>query len=542
MTFVTPLARIPAAALAHVRAVESGPGGAYILVTVLLLLCCYSTLIHPEFISPLRHIPKAKYWLPQKLYYQLVLRRTPAEALSQLARETPNNGLLALREPTGVLLLVTKPSVLGELLVARAADFEKPTALQGFFKQLTLDGLLTVNGEKHKSLKKRSLSHFNFRAVKNLYPLMWRHALQFAGAVEANFQKIENHQNGTCSGTVELTHLTTVMTINVIGTTVFGRAFEAPDDGSFSQLGKLLQYFLQPSASTSVYLALTFFSPPWVSKYLTFPLYRAAAGTSAAMERLCLQIIQKKRLTLKADSQDADLTSLMIQSGHFTDYEIASQLLTYTIAGQETTAATMNWICYLLALDPARQRLLREEVSAATELLVDSGIEENIGKTLEGLPFLNGVINEALRLYPTVPLSQRVAVRDTSLAGSHVPKGTSIYLSPWLIQRSEDVWGQEANEFRPERWIRTEDGESRVDPSGGMSSNMDFLTFLHGPRNCIGQNFAKAELRCLTTALTKHFEWALDQPRASVPVSGLVTINPEGGLSLRVTTVEGTCK
>lgn len=290
-----------------------------------------------------------------------MLRRTPAEALSQLARETPNNGLLALREPTGVLLLVTKPSVLGELLVARAADFEKPTALQGFFKQLTLDGLLTVNGEKHKSLKKRSLSHFNFRAVKNLYPLMWRHALQFAGAVEANFQKIENHQNGTCSGTVELTHLTTVMTINVIGTTVrapvcgdpdfddpaipscsegtdilrqvFGRAFEASDDGSFSQLGKLLQYFLQPSASTSVYLALTFFSPPWVSKYLTFPLYRAAAGTSAAMERLCLQIIQKKRLTLKADSQDADLTSLMIQSGHFTDYEIASQLLTYTIAG-----------------------------------------------------------------------------------------------------------------------------------------------------------------------------------------------------------------
>lgn len=117
-------------------------------------------------------------------------------------------------------MLVTKPSVLAEALISRASDFEKPKALQGYLKQLTLDGLLVVSGEQHKSLKKRSLSHFNFRAVKNLYPLMWRHALHFANAVEADFQGTKEQHNSTCRGIVELADLTTEITVNVIGTTV----------------------------------------------------------------------------------------------------------------------------------------------------------------------------------------------------------------------------------------------------------------------------------------------------------------------------------
>lgn len=157
----------------------------------------------------------------------------------------------------------------------------------------------------------------------------------------------------------------------------------------------------------------------------------------------------------------------------------------------------------------------------------------DIGSTLEGLPFLNAVINETLRLYPTVPLTQRIAVRDTSLAGFHVPTGTFIYISPWLIHRSHDIWGPTADQFCPERWLRIdENGEQKLDASGGMQSNLEFSTFLHGPRNCIGQGFAKAELRCLTAALAISFEWSLDIPGGEIPMRGLVTINPQRGLPL----------
>lgn len=205
---------------------------------------------------------------------------------------------------------------------------------------------------------------------------------------------------------------------------------------------------------------------------------------------------------------------------------------------QETTAATLNWIYYLLADDPYRLSILRDEVNSARELSDSPEADADIGSTLEELPFLNAVINETLRLYPTVPLTQRVAIKDTSLAGFYIPSGTSVYISPWLIQRSHEVWGPEADQFRPERWIRVEDGKKRFDPSGGMKSHLEFLTFLHGPRNCIGQSFAKAELRCLTARLVTHFEWTLDSAVTDIAMRGLVTINPQRGMPLYMTALD----
>ncbi|CAK3821081.1 P450 monooxygenase [Lecanosticta acicola] len=502
-----------------------------LLAVLCLAFSLYSILLHPEFINPLRH-----RWLSRNLYNQLVLQKTPAELLSHIATETPNDGLLALREPSSLTLLITRPSILTELLVSRASDFQRSTALQGFFKILTLDGLFTVSGDQHKSLKKRSLPHFSFRAIKNLYPLMWRQASHFASAVEANFNNIVPENDGTLTGTVELSDLTNESTFKVIGTTVFGRAHETSSDRAFDHLRSLLEFFLKPTASTTVYVALTFYSPSWVSKYVTYPLYQQAVRTSAALEKLCLQLVEEKRKQLRTDPESADLASHMIQSGHFTDYEIASQLLTYLVAGQETTAGAINWIYYLLARDARRQSLLRSEIRDALGGFSDVDSQNDLASILEGLPYLNGVINETLRLYPNVPVTQRVAVRDTTLAGFHIPAGTTVYLSPWLIQRSKEVWGPEADQFQPERWIRNEDGQQKLDPSGGMKSNVDYLPFLHGPRNCIGQNFARAELRCLTAALAMRFEWTLETD-GDIPLSGVITINPEGGLRLRLKTL-----
>lgn len=157
---------------------------------------------------------------------------------------------------------------------------------------------------------------------------------------------------------------------------------------------------------------------------------------------------------------------------------------------------------------------------------------------MEELPFLNGIINETLRLFPTVPLTQRVAIRDTTLGGYRVPAGTNIYFSPWLIHRSKEIWGPEADQFVPERWIKVENGVQKKDPSGGMRSNLDFTTFLHGPRSCIGQSFAKAELRCLTAALVSQYEWILCVEGTYIPMRGLVTLNPARGLPLRLTPLE----
>jgi cytochrome P450 len=106
--------------------------------------------------------------------------------------------------------------------------------------------------------------------------------------------------------------------------------------------------------------------------------------------------------------------------------------------------------------------------------------DDEIANIMERLPYLNAIINETLRLYPTVP-----------------------------------VTGKPNN-------------------MGGAASNYDYLTFLHGPRSCIGQGFAKAELRCMVAAMVRKFEWDLDMDQKDVIPGGAITIKPMKGLHVKL--------
>lgn len=154
----------------------------------------------------------------------------------------------------------------------------------------------------------------------------------------------------------------------------------------------------------------------------------------------------------------------------------------------------------------------------------------DLSSLMEGLTYLNGVMHETLRLFPTAPVLLRIAEVDTHLLGSPVPQGTSIVIPPWLVNRSPELWGDDADEFRPHRWI---DANGRLKTTTG-GDKIDILTFLHGPRGCIGENFSKAELRCLIVAMISRFEWKLDMPEEDVVPAGAVTIRPANGLHVKL--------
>ena len=109
------------------------------------------------------------------------------------------------------------------------------------------------------------------------------------------------------------------------------------------------------------------------------------------------------------------------------------------------------------------------------------------------MPYLNAVCREVLRLFPPVAVTMRVAVKDTTICGQLIPKNTTVMLSPWAVNARTALWGDDAGEFRPERWLSGKDSDR-------SNTNYDFLTFLHGPRSCIGQSFAMGELACLVAA------------------------------------------
>lgn len=148
--------------------------------------------------------------------------------------------------------------------------------------------------------------------------------------------------------------------------------------------------------------------------------------------------------------------------------------------------------------------------------------EDITAASLDELPYLTAVTNEQLRFVPSVPNTARVAVRDTQILGQAVPAGTHVVVSPWAINRSHQIWGPDAEEFRPERWLE----------GGGPKSPLNLITFLHGPRSCIGQAFSRAELKCLVAAMVTGFEMKMANPEEIIEPAGLATIKPKNGLRL----------
>lgn len=200
----------------------------------------------------------------------------------------------------------------------------------------------------------------------------------------------------------------------------------------------------------------------------------------------------------------------------------------------ETTSSALTFATYLLAKHPEMQAKLREEINAALPANALEEAPEDLSGILRPLPLLNGIMQESLRLFPTVPVTMREAIRDSRIGDHFIPKGTEIVVSIWMINRSPEFWGPDATEFRPERWIT----DGKPNTNGGADSNYDFLTFLHGPRSCIGQEFARAELRCLLAAMVTTFSWDLKIDESKFVPRGVITMKPQQGMHLKLTPLE----
>jgi cytochrome P450 len=198
----------------------------------------------------------------------------------------------------------------------------------------------------------------------------------------------------------------------------------------------------------------------------------------------------------------------------------------------ETTSSALTWATHLLSTHPEIQTRLRTEIHENIpdpKALSDPSFD--IATLLESFSYLNAVCNEVLRLFPTIPVSARVATRDTTVCGHFVSKGTQIQVVPWAINRDPALWGPDSEKFVPERWI---DESGRTTMNGGADSNYSFLTFLHGPRSCIGERFARAEMRALLAAFVGGFKMQMANPEEKVRPGGTITSKPMDGMRLKL--------
>ncbi|KAI9222078.1 cytochrome P450 [Blastocladiella britannica] len=224
----------------------------------------------------------------------------------------------------------------------------------------------------------------------------------------------------------------------------------------------------------------------------------------------------------------------------YTDRELRDIVVNFVIAGRDTTAQALSWTLYEIARRPTVAATIRAEMAAHHSHLAtpppsthgddDRGEEdraEHFAALSHRLVYTRAVLLESLRLHPPVPLEVKQAVNDDVLPdGTRVHAGDRIVWPLWAMARLEGVWGSDAGEFCPERWIR--DGKC-IAPSPSV-----WPVFNAGPRACLGQQMAMLEaVACITTLLGRYDMELVDPNGVQYRIA--LTLPMERGLRMRVT-------
>lgn len=327
-------------------------------------------------------------------------------------------------------------------------------------------------------------------------------------------------------------------TLDIIGVAGMDHDFGSLYDSN-NELTKHYRRLLEepPLAMRIIFVLGVLFGSVGVVESLPLKRNREIRESSLYIRDVARQMIRKKEAKMKSQASaetGTDIVSVALESGAFTEEELVDQMMTFLAAGHETTSTALQWSVYALCKHPDVQTRLREEVRTHLPPISPEHPEPLSAATLDSLPYLNAFCNEVFRFHPSVPGTVRDAAKDTTLLGYPIPKGTRILVSPEVINHSKELWGPDADQFNVERWL----GPGRAN-TGGASSNYSFLTFLHGPRSCIGQGFAKAELACLVAAIVGRFQMELKDADAKLEVRRSATVAPKDGVLARFTPLEG---
>lgn len=202
-----------------------------------------------------------------------------------------------------------------------------------------------------------------------------------------------------------------------------------------------------------------------------------------------------------------------------TTSEIRDNLLTFIVAGHETTALTLAWSFYLCAFDPVIQKRAHAQARAVL------GDRAATADDLQALPYIRQIIDEALRLYPPGGILSRTAQKADTLGDVEIQEEDMVMIPIYALGRHHALW-QDPDAFNPDRFANRK-----------WIPRYGYLPFGDGPRICIGASFAIQEAVIILATLLSRFRFKPVQGRAPKPVM-ILTLRPEGGVWLTAEPVE----
>ncbi|KYH23983.1 cytochrome P450 119 [Halalkalicoccus paucihalophilus] len=400
--------------------------------------------------------------------------------------------------------LLFHPSYFDQVLVEDFERYGKGTIQEEIFEPITgSNSLLLSSGDQWHERREM------------MQPAFQRE--QVATYVDTMASYTEDHiQSWTAKQTVAIDKEMTQLSLAILGQTLFGEDIRNRD-GPIREAGEAI-------ADKTDGSSINFYLPDW----LPTPTNRQFDSAIEAFDRELEQLIREREEALQESSASTvgdDLLTKFVQirqreGGEVMDIAtIRDNLKGLVLGGRDTAALALTYTLYLLAQHPAvADQVYRE----CQEVLGD---EQPDIEALADLEYTDAVINESLRLYPPVYGLFREPREPTEIEGYNISTNATVVLPVFAVQRDER-WYEDPDTFDPERWRGTSDIKAE-------NPNFAYCPFGGGPNVCIGETFAKAELKTALAAILR--EWELRPVTEEFERAIAITAQPREELLVEVT-------
>lgn len=389
------------------------------------------------------------------------------------------------------------PDHIEQVLATNSRNFIKPLSFRTpFFQRLVGNGLLTSEGEFWR--RQRRLAQPAF------------HRERIAAYAQVMVKDTEEMLATWRDGEIRDTHRDMMrLTMEIVTHTLFNA--NVADDAD--RVARALGVLVEPFSSQATL--------KWIlDNRLPTPANRRFHKVAAQLDEVIYRIIGQRRGAGKEDQ--GDLLSMLLQAhdedgSQMTDKQLRDEVITLFLAGQETTALTLIWSWYLLALHPDVESRLWQELD---EVL---GGRAPVAADMPQLKFTEMVAKESMRLYPPAYVIGREVAEACEIGGYQFPKGMQVFMPTWVVQRDPRFFDS-PKEFKPERWT----------PEFTNSlPKYAYFPFGGGPRVCIGNAFAMMEIVLLLATIAQKFRFTLVS-KHPVELQPAMSLRPRNGIRMKV--------
>eukprot|EP01139_Manchomonas_bermudensis_P006862 Amastigsp_a178387_34.p2 type:complete len:493 gc:universal Amastigsp_a178387_34:1488-10(-) len=416
--------------------------------------------------------------------------------------------------PTNAPVVVIPPSEEWAewLLKGNFENFDKGSTQRGVFDDLLGEGIFQTSGEVWFHQRKLASHIFSVRQLRDyMTGVFQHHSSVFCELLE---------RAADDGAVVDLQAMFFGFTLDSFAEIAFGENLES--------LRRPSEFGAAFDTAQSLINA-RFFDPSWRLKRALgigseARIAEALRVINAFADTVIARKITEQRAVAggAADQRACDILALYAKDAIAKGVELPVRdmrdtCINFMIAGRDTTATALSWQFFELMTRPQVLAKLRSEIDSA---LGDAAADY---ESVQRLDYAQALFNETLRLHPSVPSDAKTSIaEDTAPNGVRIPPNTGVMYSPYLFGRSEALWGPDAGDFKPERWL-----------GAPQPSRFKFISFNAGPRTCLGIPVANLEAKLLTAAIVQRFELELVAPE-EVAYALTVTLPMRNGLRVRV--------